>query len=86
MDNIKEENFVIFDVDSLETRGLHDIYDDTHDSIGNIQLQKDFKKKYQQLLSLKDELISQLTQGNKKKAKEKEYTEEKAEELYWVWF
>lgn len=27
MDNIKEENYVIFDIDQGETRGLTDIYD-----------------------------------------------------------
>ena len=47
MDNIVEENFVIFDVDTVETRGLHDIYDPQTDSAASIQLQKDLKKKYQ---------------------------------------
>lgn len=36
MDNIVEENFVIFDVDTVETRGLHDIYDPQTDSAANI--------------------------------------------------
>jgi hypothetical protein len=35
-----------------------------------------FKRRYHQLLGSKDELISSLNN----------YSEEKAEELYWVWF
>lgn len=27
MDNIVEENFIIFDLDSSDSRGLNDIYD-----------------------------------------------------------
>jgi len=36
MDNIVEENFVIFDVDQSETRGLTDIYDPQSDALTNI--------------------------------------------------
>jgi len=58
MDNIVEENFVIFEFDIQETRGLTDIYD--HE-FTNIQfpehLLKDLKSRYNKLLSLKYDLI-----------------------------
>jgi hypothetical protein len=38
MDNIVEENFVIFDVDLSETRGLNDLYDPQSNALANIRL------------------------------------------------
>ena len=40
MDNIVEENFVIFDLDLGETRGLTDIYDPLSDQLQNVQFPK----------------------------------------------
>ena len=69
MDNIVEENFVIFDLDLGETRGLTDIYDPLSDQLQNVQfpkqIQEELKKRYFCYLEYKDELIGQLTQGKK---------------------
>jgi hypothetical protein len=76
MDNVQSENFVILDLDDGWTRGLTDIYDPSVASLAGISLHTTFKRRYHQLLGSKDELISSLNN----------YSEEKAEELYWVWF
>lgn len=97
MDNVQQENFVIFDIDENKSRGLTDIYDPQASALANIQLQKVLKKKYQQLLSMKDELLQSLTgkdpdahqineDSAKQKGREALYSDEKADELYWVWF
>ena len=58
MDNIVEENFVIFEFDLQETRGLTDIYDNEFTNIEFPEhLQKDLKSRYVKLLSLKYDLI-----------------------------
>ena len=85
MDNIKEENFVIHDIDINYTRGMESVYDNQA-NLANIAPQIVFKKKYKQLLTLKDELINQLTCKDQTKKGDKYYSDEKAEELYWVWF
>lgn len=62
MDNIKEENYVIFDIDQGETRGLTDIYDPQSNKLDEIkfpkQLHEELKKRYFCYLEFKDELIS----------------------------
>lgn len=40
MDNIKEENYVIFDLDLQETRGLTDIYDPESQKLQDINFPK----------------------------------------------
>lgn len=46
MDNVKEENFVIVDLDENKSRGLTDIYDRSSSTLANISLQQVFKTKY----------------------------------------
>lgn len=46
MDNVKEENFVIFDLDENKSRGLTDIYDPSSSTLANISLKQVFKTKY----------------------------------------
>lgn len=69
MDNIKEENYVIFDLDLQETRGLTDIYDPESQKLQDITFPKQtrewMEKRFRSYLEYKDELIGQLTQGKK---------------------
>ena len=69
MDNIKEENYVIFDLDLQETRGLTDIYDPESQKLQDINFPKQtrewMEKRFRSYLEYKDELIGQLTQGKK---------------------
>lgn len=53
MDNVKQENFVLFDLDEKKSRGLTDIYslDETR---AGIPMSNMLKEKYRQLNSLYD--------------------------------
>lgn len=80
---------MIFFIDENKSRGLTDIYDSTSDLNAFISLStiNNFKTKYLQLIDLKDQLIEQLTSGGGEDGEQtKHLTDEKAQELYWVWF
>ena len=69
MDNIVEENYIIFDLDLNKTRGLNDIYDlNQNEFMKNVQFpqnpMKQLHKRYLWILQLKNELISKLIAGN----------------------
>ena len=70
MDNKVEEKYLIFDVDLNETNYLNlDFGDAQPDSLANVRfpelLEKELKQRLDMLLSLKDELISQVSNTNK---------------------
>lgn len=88
MDNVQQENFVIFFIDENKSRGLTDIYDSTSDLNANFSLSiiNIFKTKYLHMIDLKDQLIEKLTSGGGEEGEQtKCLTDEKALELYWVW-
>jgi uncharacterized protein YfkK (UPF0435 family) len=59
MDNVQEENFVIFDLDEKKSRGLTDIYNSIDETQANISMSNMnmLKDKYRQLTKLSDQLI-----------------------------
>ena len=63
MDNIKEENFVILDVDEGKTRGLTDIYGSENLASFHEDHLRELRSRYFQLWSEKDDLIAKVTQG-----------------------
>ena len=64
MDNRGEENFAICDMDSGESRGLHDLYDDgtPHVEFPKKALAQTIKN-FAWMINLKDELIDRLIRG-----------------------
>lgn len=69
MDNKVEEKYLIFDVDQGEIKYLTDYYNPESDALANVHfpkhLEDELKQRLQMLLSLKDELISQVSNANK---------------------